>query len=255
MPRTSLFFIPASLSLYSHRLRDRVRRLIKKSEPRLTFRTTVPLIKEEPGRWLSRLALCSVCGLGMALLSCAATDKRAATKSNIQEGLQQALIEHPQCLPLAFPVITSDPLPPGEPGDQLKILIAAGLVEKPHPVPIEREKNPAAWRRPQLEFRLTPLGQKYKGTITPLLGNPETALCYAHAQVLDVKQFTEPAPFFGQIVTSVTYEYRLVDFAPWALQPAITQAFHLDKDLQLRTHTETGQAALAQTSEGWRAAH
>ena len=182
-----------------------------------------------------------------SLFSC--TDKKAATKSNIRAAVQQALVDDPQCLPFSFPAFAPQRPSRGDANEQLQTLVSAGLVHMPHPAP----KGSAGWGVPSVEYDLTPLGQKYQRTVTLPLFRPQTRLCYAQRKVTAIDSYTEPASFFGRIVTTVTYQYRLHAFASWAQQPAIVEAFHLDHDLQLKTHPETAEIALTSTSEGWRA--
>jgi len=214
---------------------------------RFSPRAAGPPLDQPRTKRFFRTGLCLLFSISTTLSSCAA-DKKAATKSNIRAAVQRALMDQPRCLPLSFPAFTLQRTSPESLNAQLHALVSAGLVQAPYPVRVAGDrKSSAAWASPGLEYDLTPLGQKYRRPVTVALSEPQTSLCYAQPEVTMVKSFTEPASFLGQIVTSVTYEYRLVDFAPWALQPGIIQAFHLEHDLQLRTHPETGNTALALT--------
>ncbi|WP_371397405.1 hypothetical protein [Fretibacter rubidus] len=50
-------------------------------------------------------------------------------------------------------------------------------------------------------------------------------LCYGTPQVVEIVNFTEPAETMGAKVSNVQYLYRLVDVAPWASDPALTNQF------------------------------
>lgn len=192
-----------------------------------------------------------------ALSSCAA-DKKAATKANFRAALQNAKVNEPKCLPLSFPEFLPQRRPPEQESKQVATLVKAGLVSAPHSVPVEQTmfvgwlKSGNAWAQPGLEYDLTTRGQKYQHTITLPLLKPQTELCYAEPEITGIERYTEPAPLLGQVMTHVTYDYELSHFAPWALDPAIVTAFHLQPDLDLRSHPKTAETVLFLTSDGWR---
>lgn len=208
-------------------------------------------------RWLYGFpaGLCLSLLLTATLASCADNPK-AASKDNFRIAIQQALADQPKCLPPSFPTFGPDPQPRGEPKEQMAALISQGLVAT-HPIKVQAVffgwmKSTNSQGSPGLEYDLTSQGHKYQRTVTLPMERPQTKLCYAEPEVTAIESYTEPAPFLGVVVTHVTYQYRLAHFAPWAQQPGVVKAFHLESELDLLTHPQRGEMPLLLTSDGWR---
>lgn len=75
-------------------------------------------------------------------------------------------------------------------------------------------------------------------------------LCYGTPQVVEIVNFTEPAEAMGAKVSNVQYIYRLVDVAPWASDPALTNQFEWLTE-RISSDSITKDDDLVLTNNGW----
>ena len=75
-------------------------------------------------------------------------------------------------------------------------------------------------------------------------------LCYGKPQVVEIVNFTEPAEAMGAKVSNVQYTYRLIDVAPWANDPALTNQFEWLTE-RISSDSITKDDDLVLTDNGW----
>ena len=75
-------------------------------------------------------------------------------------------------------------------------------------------------------------------------------LCYGTPQVVEIINFTVPAETMGMKVSNVQYNYRLLDIAPWASDPALANQFEwLPERVSSESITKDDDMVL--TNNGW----
>ena len=75
-------------------------------------------------------------------------------------------------------------------------------------------------------------------------------LCYGTPQIVEIVNFTEPAETMGAKVSNVQYTYRLVDVAPWASDPALTNQFEWLTE-RINSESISKDDDLVLTNNGW----
>ena len=73
-------------------------------------------------------------------------------------------------------------------------------------------------------YKFSAMGAQYVRPAELDAGSVQTGipqLCYGTKQIVDVLNFTEPVAVAGVKASNVTFTYKLVDIAPWAVSPSL----------------------------------
>jgi hypothetical protein len=169
------------------------------------------------------------------MLAATGCDKKAATNSNFENGINHAFAKSPECL---FTVYQKWPEDVWSGRTDYDALVAAGLLSK-----AETKKN-------TFRYDLTT-------TAKPSVKGADDAarLCYGFKKVDEILNFTEPSDSTGAHVSAVTYTWKLVDVSDWArnaeVQKAYPQLVDALKDDPSGTKRKS-QEAMILTHQGWR---
>lgn len=178
-------------------------------------------------------------------------DSKAASNENFEKALQSHYDAHPVCitLPLSLPTeIGPDPLEPTH--RQLEALAKAGLLatsttQKPEPT----------FSGPGKLVAYTTYSVSATGKVVFRTGDEDfpggTGLCFAKRKITKIESFTEPADLIGQKVSRVTYDYTLMDVAPWTEDAGIAAAFPEIKAILAKPANQQTDGMIL-TSTGWK---
>jgi hypothetical protein len=152
-------------------------------------------------------------------------------------------------LSLTLPAeLSPSPLETSRP--QLEALAQVGIVsktsfEKPEQT-FSGPGKPVSYTR----YSVAPAGDSVlrKGS-DKFLGGSD--LCFAKRKITKIESFTEPADLMGRRVSQVTYDYELIDVAPWANDPAIKKAFPAIGSA-LASQSAQQSEGMILTSSGWK---
>jgi hypothetical protein len=137
-------------------------------------------------------------------------------------------------------------LVPDEHDPQKAALISAGLITR---VLHERGTYLAEYLF-VFEYHNTDLGQRYA------INGPSVVppvYCYATVALDRIVNYTEPADAGGATASQVRFTYKVENVAPWALNPAVQQAFPDVPSYLARQSTEQS-LTLWLTHDGWEVA-
>ncbi len=172
---------------------------------------------------------------GAAILVSGCGDKRAISKENFAEVLQQDYAANQDCLfskPVQYPyeIATNDALL-AKMRSQMDALSAAGLLTDE----ISTRGSATIHR-----YELTATGKQVAGG---------GRFCYGRRQVTSVDKFTPPAEFHGNSFTKVDYHFVEKDSAAWAKVHEVQNAF----PVVAKTLAEqpVDEATLVLTGDGW----
>jgi hypothetical protein len=171
------------------------------------------------------------------LMSACGNDPNAANEANFEKALNARYAQMKQCVrigsvPNADGVIQEFRTDGSVQDKQLPFyngLVALGLLEA---VSYQKGKKnfsgQVTGKADWVGYKFSDSGKAYlrpadmdKGTFS----TGARQLCYGTPEVVQIINFTEPADAMGAIVSNVQYTYRLVDVAPWASDPAVTNKF------------------------------
>ena len=172
-------------------------------------------------------------------------DRKAATESNLTDGLNHALARLEPCPGLTasnFP-ITANAISPRA---DMEALAGAGLVSKASFLVNGTD---------QIRYDLTEKGRDSTFAGDKIPGDVQTPgqaklFCFGRIEVDKVLNFTEPAEAEGMHVTRVTYTRKLTHQPGWATNAAVLQAFPSYNPTGYERNKLTTGMVL--TSEGWR---
>jgi hypothetical protein len=132
--------------------------------------------------------------------------------------------------------------------ERLETLVRLGLLTRR----VEREGT----LEQENVYELTSAGRAVHRQFPPGRWDPSkpvAAFCYGTAVVDSIVRFTEPAEGLGQVMTEVTYTYRLARVAPWAEDAGLRRAYpYLEEELASRAAPREATLTLVQASDGWR---
>lgn len=172
-------------------------------------------------------------------------DSQSASTANFQKALQSYYDSHPVCVSLAVTLPTSigtggiEPMRP-----QLEALAKAGVLKKS-----ETSQSGAAQPPASVRYSVVPGNEKFvHAGHDSFLGG--TDLCFTRRKIAKVEAFTKPAQVMGRKVSQVTYDFELVDVAPWAKTAAITTAFPGIKAALSESPAKETEAMVL-TDKGW----
>jgi len=171
-------------------------------------------------------------------------DKKAATNSNFEDGLNHNFKTHRECLLYAvFPLSGS-----GRDTKELEALAGVGLLSKspdPH------------YHGQYFLYSLTPEGTK--ASDVPEVSGLTRAACYATKKVTEILNFTEPSDqqLGSGKVSVVTYTLKYTDVASWMNDPAVVAVESSTEDLLKKADDDPShkaQETMILTHRGWRTA-
>ena len=206
--------------------------------------------------------------VGIAALVSASCGKspKDATAENFQAAIQAVLDKQPACIAVSVPSDHPDSMGQVRPDVQLDALVRVGLVSKVTAKMQETERDMAAVVKGSpprvvsgLHYDLTDKGKQYLGkkghTISSasLLGLPVRTLCFGKKQFIAVVRYTEPSQDMGQMMTKVTYRYKLTNVPDWARDGDVTKAYAASMHLEPFDRPREDTMTLVLTSDGWRA--
>ncbi|CAM3661282.1 hypothetical protein [Litorimonas haliclonae] len=199
---------------------------------------------------------------GAALLSACGNDPKAANKVNFEKALNAHYAQIKQCVkigskPNADGIIQEFRTDGSVQDKQLLFyngLVSLGLLEA---VTYQKDtKNfsgqvtgSADW----VGYRFSNKGESFLRPVRLDKGAFSTGarqLCYGTPQVVEIVNFTESAETMGAKVSNVQYRYRLVDVAPWANDPALTNQFEWLTE-RINSESISKDDDLVLTNNGW----
>lgn len=214
------------------------------------------------------------CMVSLVVAGC--SDPKKPSESNFKAAIDAHLAKSPACLDLptssvqpagesrsytALPLYYEVPVRPGAAHDlfkrqtrQVDALVSVGLMEATDATIPQRGMFADDARTIQVQaYDLTDKGRQAlakpsKGA-TNAFRSSRNRLCYGTPEVVEIRQFTEPADAMGMSVSRVAYTYRLQDKADWATNHAMVEAFPVLK----RTTGDKveDKADVILTNKGW----
>ena len=174
---------------------------------------------------------------GAALLPACGDDPKAANKANFEKALNAHYAQMKQCVkvgskPNSDGIIQEFKTDGSVLDKQLPFyngLVTLGLLESViYQKDTKSFSGQVTGKAEWVGYKLSEEGESYLRPIGLDSGPFSTGarqLCYGTPQVVEIINFTEPAEMMGVKVSSVQYTYRLIDVAPWATDPAVTNQF------------------------------
>lgn len=198
----------------------------------------------------------------LAIAGC--SDPKAATESNFKSAVQAYVSTLRPCISLPNPLPAEITERERDYERQLSVhdeLVSIGFLsrepfEKEMPVRLSFLALAYSTRRPTEMVA----GVRYSITDTGMAAKRESdspeeppSFCYGRYRVVEVTNFTEPAPVFGTTVSTVHYKWETTDIADWAVNSGILQNEYPDllRDLESQEEPHTGTATVVLTGKGW----
>jgi hypothetical protein len=187
-------------------------------------------------------AMVLVCFL-LSILGC---DKKAATASNFEDGLNQYFQGNPECISTGwnnvnnggFPLMEDDSI-----SQSLQPLVEFGALSKTHV------------KGSQSRYELTPAGRTFTSPKNP------SRLCYGVRKIVKILNFTEPdgTSIGGSKMSTVSYTWKLANVPAWAQSLAASGEasgyMYADFDDEMKKDAlsgeRKGEAQLVLTHLGW----
>lgn len=196
------------------------------------------------------------------MVSACGNDPKAANDTNFERALNAHFSQMKQCLkigskPNADGIIQEFRTDGGVQDNELPFyngLVALGLLEAV--TYLKDTKNFSGQVTGKADWVGYKFSDKGKTFLRPdehdkgALSTGARQLCYGTPHVVEIINFTVPAESMGMKVSNVQYSYRLIDVAPWASAPALTNQFEW---LQERVSSEsiTKDDDMVLTDNGW----
>ena len=199
---------------------------------------------------------------GAALLSACGNDSKAANNANFEKALNDYYAQMKQCVkigsrPNADGIIQefrSDGTVQDKQDTFYNGLVSLGLLEA---VTFQKDtKNfsgQVTGKADWVGYKFSDKGKTYLRPAELEKGAFSTGarqLCYGTPQVVEIVNFTEPAETIGAKVSNVQYRYSLVDVAPWANDPALTNQFEWLSE-RISSDSIAKDDDLVLTNNGW----
>ncbi len=199
---------------------------------------------------------------GAALLSACGNDSKAANNANFEKALNAYYAQMKQCVkigskPNSDGIIQEFRTDGSVQDEQLPFyngLASLGLLEA---VTYQKDtKNFSGQVTGKADWVGYKFSNKGESFLRPSSLEKEAfrtgarQLCYGTPQVVEIVNFTEPAEAMGAKVSNVQYTYRLVDVAPWASDPALTNQFEWLTE-RISSDSITKDDDLVLTNNGW----
>lgn len=176
--------------------------------------------------------------LGTALiLAACGNDSKSANKMNFENILNAHHIKMKQCVeigdePNSDGFIQEFRVNGPVQEEQLPFyegLVRLGLLEMAsYKKEIKTFSGQVAGDADWIGFKFSDLASTYLRPVSlsdRLSGSGARQLCYATPKVVRIANFSEPAEVMGVRASNVQYTYRLVDIAPWAIDPIVAEQF------------------------------
>ena len=172
-----------------------------------------------------------------ALLSACGDDPMAANKANFEKALNAHYAQMKQCVkigsaPNSDGIIQEFRTDGTVQDKQLPFyngLVSLGLLEAvTYQKDTKNFSGQITGKTDWVGYRFSNKGENFLRPVSLDKGAFSTGarqLCYGTPQIVEIVNFTEPAETMGAKVSNVQYTYRLVDVAPWASDPALTNQF------------------------------
>ncbi|WP_409523699.1 hypothetical protein [Nitrincola sp. MINF-07-Sa-05] len=193
------------------------------------------------------------------LLLVACSSHQDAAESTFKTALQEYYTSHPACfhVGLSFPYRLAQSQRTGASQSSiLNELVSLGLLEAS---PTEMESRSIFRGQPAkmesaTRFVLTDLGQQVtRAPEQHLFSSGGTLFCYGDYEVTSVSHFSDPADFMDHKVSQVSFAYKAVRIADWALNSQVLQRHfsQITRDIQSEQAPIEERTTLILTNEGW----
>jgi hypothetical protein len=174
---------------------------------------------------------------GAAILSACGDDPKAANKANFKKALNAHYAQMKQCVKVGSKPNSDGIIQEFRTDDTVKDkqlifyngLLSLGLLEAvTYQKDTKNFSGQVTGKADWVGYKFSNKGKTYLRPAELENGAFSTGarqLCYGTPQVVEIVNFTAPAEAMGVKVSNVQYTYRLVDVAPWASDPALTNQF------------------------------
>ena len=199
---------------------------------------------------------------GAALLSACGNDSKAANNANFEKALNAYYAQMKQCVkigskPNSDGIIQEFRTDGSVQDKQLPFyngLVSIGLLEAvTYQKDTKNFSGQVTGKADWVGYRFSNKGESFLRPASLDKGAFSTGarqLCYGTPQVVEIVNFTEPAEAMGAKVSNVQYTYKLVDVAPWASDPALTNQFEWLTE-RISSDSITKDDDLVLTDNGW----
>ena len=199
---------------------------------------------------------------GAALLSACGNDSKAANNTNFEKALNAYYAQMKQCVkigskPNSDGIIQEFRTDGSVQDEQLPFyngLASLGLLEAvTYQKDTKNFSGQVTGKADWVGYKFSNKGESFLRPSSLEKGAFRTGarqLCYGTPQVVEIVNFTEPAEAMGAKVSNVQYTYRLVDVAPWASDPALTNQFEWLTE-RISSDSITKDDDLVLTDNGW----
>ena len=197
-----------------------------------------------------------------AILSACGDDPKAANKANFEKALNAHYAQMKQCVkigskPNADGIIQEFRTDDTVQDKQLPFyngLSSLGLLEAvTYQKDTKNFSGQVTGKADWVGYRFSNKGESFLRLASLDKGAFSTGarqLCYGTPQVVEIVNFTEPTETMGAKVRNVQYRYRLVDVAPWASDPALTNQFEWLSE-RISSDSIAKDDDLVLTNNGW----
>ena len=199
---------------------------------------------------------------GAALLSACGDDPKAANKANFEKALNAYYAQMKQCVkigsaPNSDGIIQDFRTDSSVQDKQLPFyngLVSLGLLEAvTYQKDTKNFSGQVTGKADWVGYKFSNKGESFLRPVSLDKGPFNTGarqLCYGKPQVVEIVNFTEPAEAMGAKVSNVQYTYRLIDVAPWANDPALTNQFEWLTE-RIKSESISKDDDLMLTNNGW----
>lgn len=199
---------------------------------------------------------------GAALLSACGNDSKAANNANFEKALNAYYAQMKQCVKIGSKsnsdgIIQEFRTDGSVQDEQLPFyngLASLGLLEAvTYQKDTKNFSGQVTGKADWVGYKFSNKGESFLRPSSLEKGAFRTGarqLCYGTPQVVEIVNFTEPAEAMGAKVSNVQYTYRLVDVAPWASDPALTNQFEWLTE-RISSDSITKDDDLVLTDNGW----
>lgn len=199
---------------------------------------------------------------GAAILSACGDDPKAANKANFEKALNAHYAQMKQCVkigskPNADGIIQefrTDGTVQDNQAPFYNGLASLGLLEAvTYQKGTKNFSGQVTGKADWVGYKFSNKGESFLRPVSLDKGAFSTGarqLCYGTPQVVEIVNFTESAEAMGAKVSNVQYTYRIVDVAPWASDPALTNQFEWLSE-RISSDSITKDDDLVLTNNGW----
>ena len=197
-----------------------------------------------------------------AILSACGDDPKAANKANFEKALNAHYAQMKQCVKIGskpnadgiIQVFRTDGTVQGKQVPFYNGLASLGLLEAvTYQKDTKNFSGQVTGKADWVGYKFSNKGESFLRPASLDKGAFSTGarqLCYGTPQIVEIVNFTEPAETMGAKVSNVQYTYRLVDVAPWASDPALTNQFEWLTE-RINSESISKDDDLVLTNNGW----